>query len=108
MSTPTPRISVDVTADDQSDADLVARLIVATLDTHGFQDITNVTAPMHNDKEEEVLEAMQTLNPALFNYEVVVESNVFEDTSTTLPDALPGEEFPDPASEPDEELENDD
>lgn len=110
MSTAIPRINIDVTSDDQSDSDLVARLIVATLNTHGFEDVTNVTTPTHVDKEEEVVEAMQNLNPSIFSAEVVVEASVFEESAAIAgsADEVPGEEFPDPAQEEDEELSNDD
>jgi Tfp pilus assembly protein PilW len=93
-----PRINVDITADDQADGELVARLITAQLSEAGFEDVTNVSGPTHNDKDEEVLEAMRNLSPAIFNAEVVVDVSVFEETALVAgadDDDIPGDQFPD-------------
>lgn len=116
------RINVDITADDQSDGELVARLITANLSAHGFDDVTNNSSLLDDDKEDEILEAMRTLNPSIFNSEVVLEVSTFEETATISSDDAPGvldevpgsvdlpgaDEFPDPETQLDEELDGED
>lgn len=108
MATATPRINIEVTADDQTDSELVARLITASLNTHGFEDVTNVASPLQNDKEEEVVEAMKGLNPGLFTAEVTVESSTFDETATPTADDVPGEEFPEQGAGDDDDIPGDD
>jgi hypothetical protein len=73
------RINIDVSADDQSDADLAARLVAATFNTHGFDDVTNNSHPTHIDQEEDVVEAMHNLNPGIFQSEVIINATAFEE-----------------------------
>ncbi len=74
------RIYIDVSADDQQEGDLTARLIASTLNTNGFDDVVNNAHPTHLDQEEEVVEAMKNLTPGIFQSEVVIDVTPFEDT----------------------------
>lgn len=97
------RISVEVMADDQSDGELVSRLIAASLNSHGFDDVTNVACPTHNDQEEEVVEAMRNLNPSLFQAEVTIDVGVFDDEPALAGADQPGDdEFAEEESDDDD------
>ena len=99
-----PRISIEVMADDQSDGELVSRLITANLNAHGFDDVTNVACPTHNDQEEEVVEAMHNLNPSLFQYEVSIDVSLFDNEPALAGADQPGEdEFPDDETDENED-----
>jgi hypothetical protein len=105
-----PRINIDVTSDDQADGELVARLITAQLSEAGFEDVTNVSGPTHNDKDEEVLEAMRNLSPAIFNAEVVVDVSTFEVSAVVAgegDDDIPGDNFPDQGASDDDAIPGD-
>lgn len=105
MTTSIPRINIEVTADDPNDSELVARLVTASLNTHGFEDVTNVSAPTHTDKEEEVVEAMRNLSPSIFTAEVTVESSTFDESDGIGgTDDVPGEEFPEQEGGDDDEI----
>jgi hypothetical protein len=97
------RLSIDITADDQADGDLAARLVAATFNTHGFDDVTNNSHPTHLDREEEVIEAMRTLNPAIFQSEVTIDVSTFEEAPALAGADVPGDdEFPDVSEEDDD------
>lgn len=94
-------IRIDVTANNQTDADLASRLIAASFNQNGFEDVTNLSHPIHIDRDEEVVEAMRNLSPSIFNAEVTIEAGVFEATENVVAgiddDGVgPGETFPDP------------
>lgn len=94
----TPRINIDITADDQGDADLVARHVTATLTQAGFEDVTNISHT-HVDRDDEVVEAMRNLSPGIFTSEVVIDTSTFADSRVTLAgegdDDIPGPGIPD-------------
>lgn len=102
------RINIDVTAEDQSDGELVARLISASLNAHNFDDVTNVSNLTHQDTEDEVVEAMRNLNPAIFASEVVIDVQPFEPDQASSPDDVPGiGEFPEPGEDDEVETSED-
>lgn len=73
------RITVEVTADNQVDADLAGRLVAASFNSAGFEDVNIASSPTpHIEQEEEVVEAMRGLSPTIFSSEVVIETNVFD------------------------------
>lgn len=86
------RINIDISADDQAEADLAARLVAATFNSHGFDDVTNNSHPTHLDQEEEVVEAMRNLTPGIFGSEVVIDVTPFEDTVTLAGADQPGDD----------------
>lgn len=107
----TPRFNIDITADDQSDGEMLARLVTAQLSSAGFEDITNLSGPTHNDKDEEVLEAMRNLTPSIFNAEVVLDVSVFEPSAVlagTADDDIPGDVFPEQGDGDDDAIPGDD
>ena len=98
------RINIDITADDQTEGELVSRLIAASLNNNGFEDVTNTSGHHTNDQEEEVVEAMRALNPEIFSSEITIEVGVFEEDETAVIMAAaddengPGlDEFPEPS-----------
>ena len=102
----TPRLCIEVTAEDQSDGDQVGRLLQAALVKNGFEDVTLATSSSPKiEQEEEVVEAIRALNPSLFTAEVTIETSTF-DAVDTVGDEIPGEDFPE--DEVDEELEDED
>lgn len=86
------RISIDISADDQADGDLAARLVAATFNTHGFDDVTNNSHPTHLDREEEVVEAMRNINPAIFQSEVTIDVSVFDAAPEMAGVDVPGDD----------------
>lgn len=100
-------IRIEVTANNQTDAELGARLVAATFNNNGFEDVTNLSQPLHIDRDEEVVEAMRNLSPSIFNAEVIIEANVFDSSSTVAgvdDDGVgPGETFPDPDADGNDE-----
>jgi hypothetical protein len=74
------RINIDITADDAEDGNLVARLIAANLNQNGFEDVTNVSHPVAIERDEEVVAAMNTLSPGIFQTEVVIDTSTFDTT----------------------------
>lgn len=66
-------ININIIADDRDDAEIAARLVAATFNSNGFEDVTNNSHPTHIDREEEVVEAMRNLNPSIFQSEVVID-----------------------------------
>ena len=108
------RINIDITADDQTEGELVSRLIAASLNNNGFEDVTNTTCHHANDQEEEVVEAMRNLNPEIFNSEITIEVSAFENGDDPVvvaaADDEPGpgvDEFPEPEPESDDIPEED-
>lgn len=102
------RINIDVIGDNQADADLAARLVAATFNQNGFDDVT-IVGHAHIDTDEEVVAAMQNLSPSIFQAEVVIEASVFDDTAPALAggdDEGPGDTFPDPDNNGDDDDEN--
>lgn len=89
------RIDINISAEDQSDGELVARLVNSTLNHNGFTDV----ALIHNsgsDQEtnEDVLEAMRNLSPSVFSSEVTIGVSAFEEDEVVA--AGDDEEFPPP------------
>lgn len=109
-----PRINIDITADDQTEGELVSRLIAATLNNNGFEDVTNTSGHHANDQEEEVVEAMRALNPEMFNSEITIDVSTFEEIEDISPivvdeEAGPGvDEFPEPSPDSDDDISEDD
>jgi hypothetical protein len=110
----TPRINIDITADDQTEGELIARLIAASLDNNGFTDITNTSGHHANDQEEEVVASMMALNPEIFNSEVTIDVTTFEegDEPITLSaaddESGPGVgEFPEAGTDNDDDIPED-
>lgn len=108
------RINIDITADDQTEGELVSRLIAASLNNNGFEDVTNTACHHANDQEEEVVEAMRNLNPDIFNSEVTIEVGTFENGDEPIvvagadDEAGPGvDEFPEAEPESDDIPEDD-
>lgn len=98
------RLSIEITAEDQADGDLAARLVAATFNTHGFDDVTNTTHPTHIDREEEVVEAMRMINPAIFEAEVTIDVSVFEEGPALAGVDVPGDgEFPEVSEDDDDD-----
>jgi Tfp pilus assembly protein PilW len=89
------RINIDITADDAEDGNLVARLIAANLNQSGFEDVSNISHPVAIERDDEVVAAMNTLSPGIFQAEVVIDTSTFD---TTPSGAAVGEddEFPEP------------
>ena len=111
---PTPRINIDITADDQTEGELVARFIATALTNNGFDDVTNTSGHHANDQEEEVIEAMRSLNPEMFNSEVTIDTTTFEEGEEPITIAgadeenAPGlDEFPEPESGNDDDIPED-
>lgn len=105
------RINIDITADDQTEGELVSRLIAASLNNNGFEDVTNTSCHHANDQEEEVVEAMRALNPEMFSSEITIEVSLFEegDEPVILAGADdengPGlDEFPEPGPDNDDDI----
>lgn len=99
------RIQIDITADDQSTADLAARGVAAWFSNNGFEDVTNNTHPTHIDRDEEVVAAIQAISPMMFQAEVVIDAGVFEESSVlagTDGEEGPGDVFPEPTDDDDE------
>lgn len=96
------RIDINISAEDQTDGDLVSRLVTAALTNNGFEDVTSMTHNTHVESEEDVIVAMRGLNPSIFASEITVAVSDYE---SELPDAVddsarPGDEtFPDPDSD---------
>lgn len=89
------RINIDIQAEDQADGDLAARLVAASFNSHGFEDVTNNSHPTHIDQEEEVVEAMRNLNPSIFNSEVIIDVSVSDDSPVLAGADQPGDdEYP--------------
>ena len=85
------RINIDITADDQSDGELVSRLIATTLTGNDFIDVTNTGSLHHTDTDVDVLESMRNLSPSIFASEVTIDVDTFD----TPGDEVPGiGEFP--------------
>ena len=110
-----PRINVAITADDQTEGELVSRLIAASLNNNGFEDVTNTACHHANDQEEEVVEAMRALNPEIFSSEVTIDVSTFEEVDGPEPVAAsedePGPgigEFPEPSPDNDDDIPEDD
>jgi hypothetical protein len=98
------RLNIDVIGDNQADADLAARLVAATFNQNGFDDVT-IVGHAHVDTDEEVVAAMQNLSPSIFQAEVVIEASVFEESNAMAAeggDEGPGNPFPDPDEGEDE------
>lgn len=97
-------IRIDVTANNQTDADLAARLVAASFNQNGFEDVTNLTHPTHIDRDEEVVAAMRNLSPGIFMSEVIIDASTFEPTEVVggTDDDVPGESFPEPDGDDDE------
>ena len=114
MTTPS-RINIGVTADDQTDGELVSRLIAVALNNNGFEDVTNTACHHANDQEEEVVEAMRALNPEIFSSEVTIDVQTFEEIdgpadpiAASNDEPGPGiDEFPEPDTESDDVPEDD-
>ena len=108
------RINIAVTADDQTEGELVSRLIAVSLTDAGFEDVTNTSGHHTNDQEEEVVEAMRNLNPEIFNSEVTIDTQTFEEVDGPELVAAAGDEpgpgvdeFPEAEPEPDDIPEDD-
>ncbi len=109
------RINIDITADDQTEGELVSRLIAASLNNNGFEDVTNTACHHANDQEEEVVEAMRALNPEIFSSEVTIDVQTFEEVdgpadsiAASNDEAGPGvDEFPEAEPESDDIPEDD-
>lgn len=107
-------VSIDITADDQVEGELIARLVSASLNANGFEDVTNTSCHYSNEQEEEVVLAMWALNPEIFTYEITIEVSAFEDDGAealAAADNEPGpglEEFPDPLPGNDDDIPEDD
>lgn len=69
-------IQIEVIADNQIDADLASRLIAASFNQNGFEDVTNISHPTHIDRDEEVVEAMRNLSPNIFNAEITIDTSI--------------------------------
>jgi hypothetical protein len=105
----TPRINIDVTADDQVDADLVARHITSSLTQAGFEDVTNMSHT-HVDRDDEVVAAMRNLSPGIFTSEVVVETSTFAESPVMAgegDDDIPGPGIPDADTDGDDDNDSD-
>jgi hypothetical protein len=105
-----PRINIDITADDQVDADLVGRHITASLTQAGFEDVTNISHT-HVDRDDEVVAAMRNLSPGIFNAEVTIETSVFAESPVMAgegEDDIPGPGIPDGGGDDDDDAPGDD
>ena len=100
-------IRIEVIAGNQTDADLGARLVAASFNNNGFEDVTNLSQPLHIDRDEEVVEAMRNLSPSIFNAEITIEASVFDPSSSVVgvddDGDSPGETFPDPNADGNDE-----
>lgn len=97
-------INIDISAEDQADGDMVARLITATLTGSGFEDVTNISGPAHQDTDVEVLEAMRNLNPMIFQSEIIVDVSPLEIAPPISGEDGPGiNEFPEPGPDEDDD-----
>lgn len=95
----TPIINVDITSTDQIHGEMVGRLLSATLNEHGFEDVSIIAQPQVIETDSDVVEAMRGLCPDIFNCEVVIETSTFETDSPALAaidDDGSGGGFPDP------------
>ena len=93
-----PRIDINVSAEDQSDGELVSRLINSTLNHNGFTDVALVhNSGSDQETNEDVLEAMRNLSPSVFSSEVTIGVSEFEEDEVVVPGE--GEEFPTPDDE---------
>lgn len=90
----TNRINIDITADDAEDGNLAARLIAASFNANGFEDVTNVSHPVAIERDEEVVAAMNTLSPGIFQAEIVIDTSTFDTTPAI--GGLDDDEVPEP------------
>lgn len=90
-------IDINIYAEDPVEGDQVARLLTATLNTHGFTDVTSI-AQLNQVQETEidVVASMRAMNPSIFTSEVLIAVSPYkEEIETINSNGLPGEEeFP--------------
>lgn len=101
------RINVDITADDQADGELTARLVAAALNQNGFEDVTNISHPVAIERDEEVVAAMKNLSPGIFDSEVVIEVSTFAEAPVMAgegEDDIPGDGIPEANGDDDDDV----